>query len=114
MPVYDYDMTSAFPRVAAKLYDTRGCDWVESGEYQPKAIYGYCKGQVTIYDWVMVSPIIYIGENGDSLSATGNWETYLTKGEIDFIRKWGIGEFKIEKGYWAIPKNPGRKQPQRT
>ncbi len=112
MPVYDYDMTSAFPRVAAKLYDTRGCDWVESEEYQPKAVYGYCKGIVTIHDWVMVSPIIYIGENGGSLSATGNWETYLTKGEIDFIKKWGIGEFKIENGYWAIPKNPGRKLPQ--
>jgi len=111
-PAYDYDMVSAFPKVAAKLYDTRACDWVESGEYQPKAVYGYCKGVVTIYDWVMLSPIIYIAESGDSLSAIGTWETYLTKAEIDFISKWGIGEFKIENGWWAIPEKLGRKLPQ--
>ena len=111
-PAYDYDMASAFPKVASRLYDTRACDWVESGEYQTKAVYGYCKGVVTIYDWVVVSPIIYIGENGDSISAIGTWETYLTKAEIDFIREWGIGEFKIEKGWWAIPENAKRKLPQ--
>lgn len=109
---YDYDMVSAFPKVATKLSDTRECNWVGSGEYQPKAVYGYCKGQVTIYDKVMVSPIIYIGENGDSISPVGTWETYLTKAEIDFISKWKIGKFKIEKGYWAVPKNSGRKLPQ--
>lgn len=104
MPAYDYDLVSSFPSVARDLVDIRYCDWVKSNEYQPEAIYGYVKCEVTIYDWVMVSPIIYTDENGDSSTPTGTWETYLTKGELDFIDKWKIGEYKILEGWWAIPK----------
>jgi len=103
-PAYDYDLVSSFPSVARDLVDIRYCDWIESSEYQPSAIYGYVKCEVTIYDWVIVSPIIKEDEDGSLITPTGTWETYLTKGEIDFVNKWEIGEVKILDGWWSIPK----------
>lgn len=104
MPAYDYDIIASFPTVARDLIDIRHCEWIKSNEYQANAVYGYCKGKITIHDWVTVSPIIYEAEDGSLLTPTGIWDTYLTKGEIDFVNKWGIGKFEIEEGWWATPK----------
>jgi hypothetical protein len=101
--VFDYDLSSAFPNVAKELIDTRDCQWIESAEYQAAAIYGFVRCQVTIYDWVMVSPIIQETEAG-LVSPTGTWEEYLTKEELDFITKWKIGEWKILEGVWGLLK----------
>ena len=103
MPAHDYDIISAFPSVARDLIDIRQCEWVKSSEYQPDAIYGYVRCEVTIYDWVMVSPILTHDEEGSLTSFTGTVEEYLTKGELDFIDKWEIGEYKILEGWWTIP-----------
>jgi len=101
--VYDYDLISAVPNIAKDLIDPRDCWWAKNKKYQEKAIYGYVRCKVTIYDWVMVSPIIMEIEEG-LLSPTGTWEGYLTKGELDFISKWEIGEYEILEGYWASPR----------
>ena len=100
---YDYDLTSAFPSVARDLVDLRQLEWSKSKKYQPEAVYGYVKCEVTIFDWVMVSPILREDENGGLSSPTGTWETYLTKADLDFIDKWKIGTWKIIEGWWAIP-----------
>lgn len=104
MPAYDYDIIASFPSAARNLVDIRYCDWAKSSEYQPRAVYGYCRCEVTIYDWVVVSPILHREEDGSLVSFTGACEEFLTKGEIDFVNKWGIGEVKILEGYWTIPK----------
>ena len=104
MPAYDYDLVSSFPLVARDLIDIRQLDWVQSGEYQPNAVYGYCKCAVTIYDWVMVHPILTRDEQGTLIAPTGTFVEFLTKGELDFIDKWKIGEYKILEGWWAMPK----------
>lgn len=108
--VWDYDLSSAFPSVAKELIDFRECQWVESPEYHPEAIYGYVRCEVTIYDWVMVSPILRETEDG-LISPVGTWEEYLTKGELDFITKWKIGEVKILEGWWAITSRKALKKP---
>lgn len=108
---YDYDLTSAFPSVACNLIDTRQCDWINSKEYQSKAVYGYAKCKITIYDWVMVSPILKEDDNGSQISPVGTWEDWLTKGELDFIKKWGIGTYEILDGWWAIAKVPLLRKP---
>ena len=105
MPTFDYDIVSAFPTVARDLVDIRHCEWIKSSEYQPSAVYGYIKCKVTIYDWVMVSPILKETEDGRLISPTGTWETFLTKGELDFIDKWKVGEYKILEGWWAMPES---------
>lgn len=108
--IFDYDLRSAFPEVAKELIDFRECKWIESPEYQEKAIYGYVRCEVTIYDWVMVSPILRETEEG-LISPIGTWEEYLTKGELDFITKWKIGEWKIIEGWWAITSRKALKKP---
>lgn len=100
---YDYDMNSAFPMVARDMIDTRDCEWIESSHYVAHAIYGYAQCQVTIYDWVMVSPIMQ--DTKDSLmSPVGTWETVLSKSEMDFITRHKIGTFEILAGWWAVPR----------
>lgn len=103
-PAYDYDIIASFPSVARNLIDIRYCDWVKSRakKNRKRAVYGYVKCIVTIYDWVMVSPIIKEEEDGSLITPTGTWETYLTKSELDFIDKWKIGEYKMLEGWWAI------------
>jgi len=108
--IYDYDLSSAFPNVAKELVDTRDCQWIESSEYQEKAIYGFVHCQVTIYDWVMVSPILQETEAG-LISPIGTWEEYLTKAELDFITKWKIGEWKILEGHWAVTTRKAFRKP---
>jgi len=100
---YDYDMASAFPSVAKELIDTRDCEWAQSKKFMKSAIYGYVKCKVAIDNWVMVSPIIMEIEDG-LVSPTGTWETYLTKGELEFITKHNIGCYEIIDGWWAIPR----------
>ena len=100
---WDYDIVSAFPSVVANLIDTRHCDIVHSKAYQKNAVYGFCKGVVTINPDVKVSPIIRVADNGSSSSRTGQWEDFITKDEIEFIDKWGIGGFDIQDGYWLMP-----------
>ena len=60
---------------------------------------------MTIYDWVEISPILKEDEEGNLISFIGTCELYLTKGELDFIDKWKIGEYKILEGWWAIVKS---------
>jgi hypothetical protein len=108
--VHDYDLASAFPTIAKDLVDFRDCNWVHSPEYQSEAVYGFVKCGVTIYDWVMVSPIIHETEEA-LISPTGTWETHLTKSELDFITKWKIGEFKIKDGWWAITSRKAFRKP---
>ena len=58
MSVYDYDIVSCFPTIAADLIDPRDCKWVQDKAYIMGAVYGYVRANVTIHDWVKVSPII--------------------------------------------------------
>ena len=102
-PVFDYDISGCFPNIAKNLIDLRHCKWGESDEYEAGAYYGYCHGVVTIYDWVKCSPILYASKDGLLISPVGTWEAWLNKAQIDFIREWGIGEFRIIDGVWAFP-----------
>lgn len=100
--VYDYDMSSAFPTVASNLVDFRYCNWVNSPDYQCKALYGYVRCVVNIDPDVMLSPIMHY-TRGKLISPVGSWETFLTKHELDFITKYQIGSYQILDGWWAIP-----------
>jgi hypothetical protein len=109
-PVYDYDLSSAFPSVAKELIDFRECKWVESPEYHAEAIYGYVNALMTIYDWVMVHPILRETEDGLD-SPVGTWPDFFTKEQLDFVTKWGVGEFKILEGIWATTTRKALKKP---
>jgi len=99
--VYDYDLSSAHPMAQKDLVDLRDCRWLQSKEYQDMAVFGFVKAKMTIYDWVVLSPIMMDTEEA-LISPAGTWEGWFTKSELDFITKWKIGEFEIQDGWWAV------------
>lgn len=104
---YDYDIVSCFPTVAMSLPDTKYATWEKSKQYQPDAVYGFCKGYLHIDKHVTLHPFMH---NRDNLNYTpvGVWETWLTKSEIDFVNKWHIGTFEMDDiiqdhfGWWGF------------
>jgi len=100
--VWDYDLSSAFPNIAKDLIDYRQCKVYKTSKYLDYAVYGYVNATVTIYDWVMVSPILFEDDNG-IYSFTGTKDMILPKSWLDFITTWKIGEYKINNGYWLVP-----------
>jgi len=108
---YDYDIVASYPSIMRELLDTRHFKWVQADHYVPEAVYGYCQCRVQIFDEVQVSPIIQRDSRGNLTTPTGMWETYLTKGELDFITKWKLGSWLIRDGWWAVPVSAKRSKP---
>lgn len=96
--VWDYDQRSAYTNILAQCRDIRLGEWKRSIKYEPQAHYGYARCHIEIGK--QVSPIIYVTEEGDSYSPTGEWDDYLTKAEIDCIRRWNIGKVEVLNGWW--------------
>lgn len=115
--IWDYDMVSCFPTIAAELYDMSKFNWERSELFYPEAFYGYCKGIIRINKNVKLHPFIYKRTEADgnlhSYTPVGTWETYLTKAEIDFLYKWKLGEFELIDGWFGFPKKSGLSQPYR-
>ena len=107
----DWDIKSAYGAELAKLVDFRLGGWEQSKMYIANARYGFCKGVVTINK--SFSPILFKTPS-NLFTPMGTWETYLTKDEIDFIDKWGLGEFEIENGFWFTLDKENYKEPLRN
>lgn len=103
--VWQYDIASAFPYYASKLYDIRYSTFTKSNELIPST-YGFLHGKVTIYENINVSPILYRDEKDSMISPVGSWDTYITLDKLNFIKKWGIGEFKLYDGWFINFKAP--------
>jgi hypothetical protein len=99
--VYDWDLVSAYPFQLTKCIDTRKGTWLKSDKWDDSAYYGYCKGIVNIT--ADFSPIIYSKTNEMSYTPKGEWETFLNKKEIEFIRKYNIGDFELESAWYFYP-----------
>lgn len=100
---YDYDIDSSFPDVIKGLIDIRYGRWHRTNTLYRTAYYSFFKCRVTIFDNVIVSPIIFTDKDGNLSTPTGTWNTYLTSKEIQFIYKYNIGRVDIEDGYVFIP-----------
>jgi hypothetical protein len=99
--VYDLDIVSAYPFQLTKCIDTRLGTWIKTDKWQEDAYYGYAKGIVNITS--DFSPIIYSKTNEVSYTPKGEWETFLNKKEIEFIKKYGIGDFQLDEAWWFFP-----------
>jgi len=105
--VFEYDIKAAYPAIARRLPSLQYARYAKAkrilGEHEiireESPDWGFLKGVVTIYDGIKISPIFY--DDGVTRSQrTGSWETYITLHDYRFIKKWGIGDFKIEDGYF--------------
>ena len=99
--VYDLDVVSAYPFELTKCIDTRLGTWIKTDKWEPDAFYGYAKGIVSITS--DFSPIIYSKTNEMSYTPKGEWETFLNKKEIEFIKKHDIGDFQLDEAWWFFP-----------
>jgi hypothetical protein len=103
---YSYDRISAYGNEMANLVDNRP-DYNtirESSEYQEDADFGYCKCDVEIFSKTLVHPIMKIESNGELSMKVGTWRGKYTKAQLDFIKKWGIGDYEIVNGWWLKTK----------
>jgi hypothetical protein len=99
---YSYDRKSAYANEMINLLDNRPkyMRIVESAEYHEDADYGYCDCDIEIYDKTLIHPIFNIAHDGVISAKTGEWRGKLTKGQMDFIRRWDIGDYEINNGWW--------------
>lgn len=94
---YDYDINSAYPAQAMKLLDLDKGEWKDSPQYQERATYGYCRCLANIE--APLSPIV-MKMGRELFTPRGKFPTSLTKGEIDYISRWKLGEVEILDGIW--------------
>ncbi len=99
--VRDWDLTSAYPSMLAKLIDPRLGKWVKSTQWEKDAYYGYVYGEITINS--KFTPIIYSRHHERSNNPNGTWVDYFAKQEIDFIHNYNRGEFELIDGWWYFP-----------
>jgi len=115
----DVDLKNAYAGVLSRLPDWRLGQFTEGKEYEPKAMLGYCCCDLEISKDVKLHPILTEVEDsteGMVISATGTQKgKYLTKGQIDFIRHFKIGEVSILDGVWWFPQEGKQlRQPLKT
>lgn len=100
----DWDITYSFPWAASQLLDTRYCQWVKADYYVKGAVYGYCKGAVTIDKDVKTSPICYTTLDKGDIHPTGTWKDTLTLDEIRLIKTYKLGSFGLKDGWFCVPR----------
>lgn len=102
---FDYDLRSAYPFFLSQLLDLRRGDWTMATERPEGALYGFQEGTVAMN--ASFHPVLYgteAGERSDySYTPTGEWQTCLAADVVDFVRRYKLGEFKPEVGWWWIP-----------
>ena len=108
---WDYDISGAFSYHASRV---QSCDplygkWVEGG-YQASACYGFCYAHLKLKPSlspmmfrIMCRSLGYGRREIRQLNCCGEWDGWITKDEIDYIRDWELGKVTTYLGYWFIP-----------
>ena len=104
----DVDLSNAYGTVLRDLPDWRYGEWFESRDFQTDAKFGYCLCNLVIRPEVSLHPILTElkeSTSGFTVCATGHHrEKYLTSRQIEFVRRWKLGEVEILDGVWWFPK----------
>jgi len=99
--VYDWDISGAYASRLAELYDTRRGEWLNALKRPTGAVYGFARVKVDID--AEFSPILYFVDSETTYSPQGEWETYLTAQELDFIEHYKLGSYKVLDAWWWLP-----------
>ena len=98
---FGYDLSSAYPSVAARLPDLRYAEYVYSKSMIDSAYLGFLRGTVTINPTVRCSPLMTRLPDGRLINPVGRWNTYLSLAEVRFIESTGIGSFELKAGWFV-------------
>lgn len=99
---YDYDINGAYASELATLQDIRFGKWVTSRSIPLTATYGWAEGILRIPATTKFHPFIIKDKQGVSVTPTGTWYDTLSLQEINFLHKYNLGKFEINKGRWWI------------
>lgn len=105
----DLDQNGSFAWSMSQLPNIEDGNWIESNEIPTDASIGVAEGIVTIPESVNFHPFqVKIGKS--NYCPTGSFENILTLSQIEFMKRWNLGNFDIKRGYWFIP-NKTNKRP---
>ena len=94
---YEYDIVSAYPAEIRNLVDITWARVVQSSTYRKEAVYGFLKVRVQIpFD---VSTPTICKRNGVNVYAVGEYSTYCTKQEYEYLTASGA-DVTIDEGWW--------------
>lgn len=104
----DYDISGCYPSIVAQLPDLLGAEFIHTEDYIPGGVFwGIMKGKITVTS--LISPYTFVSVDGN-IYPKGDWQGYMTTGEVTLMRKYGLGNFKMESGWFIKPK-PRASQP---
>ncbi len=99
---WDYDLSSAYAYALSQLKTFKYATFWKSSE-MIDADYGVLKGKITIND-VEVSPIAYEKDGRNIYPVKSSWIGLITLSEVQWLKKWGVGDFELDYGYfWKYP-----------
>jgi len=93
--IFDFDKTAAYSSIMTQLPNLKYADYVRTDGEIPDSYWGILHGEVTINK--EVSPIIH----ADGKAYKGTYEDLITTDDLECIRKWGIGDFKADSGWFV-------------
>jgi len=110
--LYDWDKTSCYMSLAAKLYDLRDCEFWKSGTLGKRelgASCGFVRGSFYIYpdsDYSHCSPIVAPVVNDLPGNPVGRIPVSIySLEEVRTVERYGIGEFNFIDGWFIKPMN---------
>ncbi len=105
---YSYDIASCYPSIATKLFSLYGADYKYSKKMLDGAHWGFVKGTLFInpeHPLAWCSPIV--APVGDDMVANpvGKVNGVFTLGQVKYVERHGMGEFKLSDGWFIFIKS---------
>lgn len=100
--MYEYDLTSAYPREIADLINVDRADIMRTTVYQPDAVYSFMRVKIKIMDSVAVPSGIMV--QGTRVYAIGEYFVSITKNEYLYYKELGA-EITILDGWFLFIKD---------
>lgn len=96
--VWDYDQVSGYPAIVSGLPDIRQARYFEADTVpcDLTRVWGVLTGTLKVEK--AISPFVWKGEGDNRLYPVGEWEDRITTDQWWLLNKYGVGQFKIDRG----------------
>ena len=103
---FSYDIASAYPFEATRLFDLRDCFFTKSETALRSACYGFLRGRMTIYPespYAFCSPVLVDRGDGILVNYVGAVDGCYPLDVVRFVERHGLGEFRLRDGWFVSP-----------
>ena len=115
MKLYSYDISSAYPSHASRLFDLRDCTIRHSTDLDLSAAYGFLTGDFTVYPdhpLAFCSPFLTDRGDGMLVNFSGTVRNYpCLLDEVRTLVELEMGEFTLSDGWFVYPSVPDPRRP---